>query len=59
MNYKEKKPSAKAIEKINRITEEISEIWDGSENPAHTDVLGSYTGNPTGFEVPEQDADDL
>lgn len=54
-----KQKSADARRKIEKMTAEISEIWNGenAENP--TDIDGSYTGNPKGFEVPVQDADDL
>lgn len=56
-----KKPSARAIEKISEVTEEIADIWNGfSEDGVRTDVLGSYTGTPTDNTVhPVQDADDL
>lgn len=59
MKEKSKKPTKRAIEKINKLTEEISEIWDGYNDTTNTDVLGSYTGNPKNFSQPEQDADDL
>ncbi len=59
MNKKNKKPSKKALESINKMTEEISEIWEGYNGTANTDVLGSYTGNPRDSEQPEQDPDDL
>lgn len=56
-----KKPSAQAIRRINEVSEEIADIWNGFDSdPAHTDVLGSYTGTPTDNTVhPVQDADDL
>lgn len=60
MNKKnDKKPSQKAVEKLNEITAEISEIWNGYNDTTNTDVLGSYTGNPAEYEQPEQDPDDL
>lgn len=56
-----KKPSAQAIRRINEVSEEIADIWNGFDSdPANTDVLGSYTGTPTDNTVhPVQDADDL
>lgn len=59
MSEKNKKPSKKAIEKINKMTEEISDIWEGIADADNSDVLGSYTGNPKDFTQPEQDPDDL
>ncbi len=63
MHYgkEKKKPSARAIEKISEVTEEIADIWNGfSEDGVRNDVLGSYTGTPTDNTVhPVQDADDL
>ena len=41
------------------MTAEISEIWSGENKKSPTDTDGSYTGNPQGFDVPVQDADDL
>lgn len=56
-----KKPSARAVEKISEVTEEIADIWNGfTEEGVRNDVLGSYTGTPTDNTVhPVQDADDL
>ena len=45
--------------RIEKLSEEISEIWNGEENAKQFDTDGSYTGNPEGFSVPVQDADDL
>lgn len=60
MKQKNQKPSEKAIKKINKKSEEIAEIWSGDNNEEiNSDVLGSYTGNPTETDRPIQDADDL
>lgn len=60
MNKKnDKKPSKKALNKLNEITAEVSEIWNGYNDTTNTDVLGSYTGNPLKSDQPEQDSDDL
>lgn len=55
----DKQKSVEARKRIEELTAEISEIWSGEDDPAPTDVNGSYTGNPQNFDVPEQDADDL
>ncbi len=56
-NKKEK--IEKNRKKIDKISAEISEIWNGQDVKNQFDTDGSYTGNPDGFEVPVQDADDL
>ena len=63
MFFKKKNQEEKAARtrrKLRKMNEEISEIWNSTpaEN-INSDVNGWYTGNPQGFEVPEQDADDL
>ncbi len=60
--FKSKKNQQKSIENrknIENMTDEVIKIWNGTGKPTHTDVNGSYTGNPVGFEIPEQDPDDL
>ncbi|MGN0539182.1 MAG: hypothetical protein ACI4KI_04935 [Candidatus Fimenecus sp.] len=62
MIFKNKKSTEKAAEtrkKIEKMSAEISEIWNGEHEESPIDVNGSYTGNPIGFEQPEQDPDDL
>ena len=62
MFFKKNKSEEKAVrtrQKLEKLNEEISEIWSGENDDVKSDVNGSYTGNPQGFEVPEQDADDL
>ena len=49
----------KTKQKIDKLSEEIAEIWSPQDPDGHFDTNGSYTGNPDGFEVPVQDADDL
>lgn len=49
----------KTRRKIDKLSEEISEIWNGQDENGQFDTNGSYTGNPDGFDVPVQDADDL
>ena len=51
--------ATKTRKKINQLSEEISEIWSPYNPDGQFDTNGSYTGNPDGFEVPVQDADDL
>lgn len=50
---------AKNRKKIEKLSEEISEIWSPYNPDGQFDTNGSYTGNPDGFDVPVQDADDL
>ena len=56
---KQKEKQEKTRKKIEKLSAEISEIWNGEENAKQFDANGWYTGNPKGFEVPEQDPDDL
>lgn len=56
-NKKDKVKETK--QKIDKLSEEISEIWNAHDVDGQFDTNGSYTGNPDGFEVPVQDADDL
>ncbi len=56
---KKKEKQEETRKKIEKLSEEISEIWQGEENAKQFDANGWYTGNPDGFSVPEQDADDL
>lgn len=61
-NMKSKKSaqsSAESKKSIENMTNEITKIWSGENKREHTDVGGSYTGNPVGFDIPEQDGDDL
>ena len=54
--------SEKLFEKRNKLKKleaEISDIWNPEFRKMPSDTNGSYTGNPSGFEKPEQDADDL
>lgn len=59
MKQKKDKPSIKAMKKINKKSEEIAQMWDSENEEIQSDVLGSYTGNPTDTDRPVQDADDL
>lgn len=62
MFFKKKSPEEKVARtrrKLRKMNEEISKIWNGDETTKQFDANGWYTGNPQGFEVPEQDADDL
>lgn len=56
-NQEEK--AARTRRKLRKINEEISEIWNSNDAAKQFDANGWYTGNPNGFEVPEQDPDDL
>ena len=49
-----KKPS-----KAERIESQLPHVFPEPAQPIHSDVQGSYTGNPLYDEIPFQDADDL
>lgn len=55
----EQKKCTKNICKENPTKEMIKAIPTEGRGDIVSDVLGSYTGNPDGDSVPEQDADDL
>lgn len=59
INKKNIEKKAQVRKNIEKMSAEISEIWSGENKREHTDVSGSYTGNPIGYEIPEQDSDDL
>ncbi len=62
MIFGKKKSTEKEIktrQKIDKLSEEIAEIWQSTNNAKLFDANGSYTGNPEGFDIPVQDADDL
>lgn len=59
MFFNKQKKKEEARKKIEKLSEEISEIWNGEEDAKQFDVNGWYTGNPQDSAVPEQDADDL
>ena len=42
-----------------KVLRAASVMHEQSEHEVPSNVNGSYTGSPLGFEVPEQDADDL
>lgn len=58
-NKNKREKSAKTRRKIDKLNQEIAEIWNGRDNDGNYDTGGSYTGNPDDFDVPVQDADDL
>ena len=59
MSKKNKKSRKEVAQKVDKLTAEFAEIWDGSGDGIPSDVLGSYTGNPTEVDRPIQEADDL
>lgn len=59
MFFNKQKKKEEARKKIEKLSEEISEIWNGEEDAKQFDANGWYTGNPQDSAVPEQDADDL
>ncbi len=62
MLFKKKKQEEKVKEtrkEIQKLSEEIAEIWQSTNNAKLFDANGSYTGNPADSDLPVQDADDL
>ncbi len=55
----QEKKEQKARKEIEKLSEEIAEIWQSTNNAKLFDANGSYTGNPADSDVPVQDADDL
>ena len=51
--------SKKNCKKSKNNTHVAEQAMKAYNQKSNTDPLGSYTGNPTLFEKPEQDADDL
>ncbi len=56
---KQNEKTEKTRKEIEKLSEEIAEIWQSTNNAKLFDANGSYTGNPADFDVPVQDADDL
>jgi hypothetical protein len=60
MKSNKNRTSVNAIRRINKKSEEAAKIWSEDEDEEiKSDILGSYTGNPSDKEKPVQDADDL
>jgi hypothetical protein len=60
MKSNKNRTSVNAIRRINKKSEEAAKIWSEDEDEEiKSDILGSYTGNPSDNEKPVQDADDL
>ena len=59
MSKKNKKSRKEVAQKVDKLTAEFAEIWDGSGDGIPSDVLGSYTGQSCDGDRPVQDADDL
>lgn len=59
MSKKNKKSRKETAERVDKLMQEFADIWDGSNEEINSDVLRSYTGNPTEVDRPVQDADDL
>ena len=59
MSKKNKKSLKEVAPNVEKLTAAFPELRDGSGDGIPSDVLGSYTGNPTEVDRPIQDADDL
>lgn len=57
-NEKSKKKAKRRI-KISPLVQSIINDWETASDEDISDVLGSYTGNPSDDDYPQQDADDL
>lgn len=45
--------------KLSPLVQSIVDDWETASEDDISDVLGSYTGNPSEDDYPQQDADDL
>ena len=45
--------------KLSPLVQSIVNDWEAAGEDDISDVLGSYTGNPSEVDYPQQDADDL
>lgn len=45
--------------KLSPLVQSIVDDWETASDDDISDVLGSYTGNPSEGDYPQQDADDL
>lgn len=60
MNDKNKKSkNQKKKAKLSPLVQSIVNDWETASDDDISDVLGSYTGNPSEGDYPQQDADDL
>ena len=57
MGEKNNKKKKKA--KLSPLVQSIVNDWETASDDDISDVLGSYTGNPSEDDYPQQDADDL
>lgn len=57
-NEKSKKKAKRRI-KLSPLVQSIIDDWETASDEDISDVLGSYTGNPSDDDYPQQDADDL
>ena len=59
MNDKNNKERKKKKAKLSPLVRSIISDWETASDDDISDVLGSYTGNPSEVDYPQQDADDL
>lgn len=59
MQDKDKNRAEQTKRQMDKLNEEIAQIWNAVTPTGTSDVQGSYTGTPLGFDEPEQDADDI
>lgn len=58
INNKKKTDKSKKA-KLSPLVQSIINDWETAGETDASDVLGSYTGNPSEVDYPQQDADDL
>ena len=59
MNDKNNKERKKKKSNLSPLVRSIISDWETASDDDISDVLGSYTGNPSEGDYPQQDADDL
>lgn len=59
MDEKNRKSKRSKKAKLSPLVQSIVNDWETASDDDISDVLGSYTGNPSEGDYPQQDADDL
>lgn len=58
-NNEKSKKKSKRRARLSPLVQSIISDWETASDEDISDVLGSYTGNPSDDDYPQQDADDL
>lgn len=59
MSEEKKQKNKSKKQKLSPLVQSIVNDWETAGEQDASDVLGSYTGNPSEVDYPQQDADDL